>query len=1296
MVGVALLLHTQRGHQYVLGKVEQSVTQSLGSSVQARDFHLTFSGISPAVDLYDVVIAGAAPYPTPPLLTVDHMNASVQITSLLRQTWYLKDIEVDHPVVRVFVDAHGTDNLPKPKSSGSSSNTNIFDLGVRHAVLNKGEVYYNNRKSVLDADLHDLTFQASFDVVKQSYSGSFGYRNGHLKMETYNPMPHDFQASFVATRQAFTLQHAVLSSGRSHFIVDATMENYSNPSFRGTYDALLDTAEFRVITKNPTLPIGMIRAAGKLDYVPRPNVPMLEGVVLNGDLSSGGLRVDTPSFRGNISNIGARYAVTGGNLDVRDLHANLLGGSLTGTLNIRGVATPSPASRLHAELRSVSLAELKSMMASPNMKQVALTGGVNATADATWGKTFDNLVARADANLNARLGSTSGRAAVPVTGVIHARYAAPAKQITLTQSFVRTPETSLTLEGTVSDRSALQVRLQSQNLHELKTLAAIFQPPTAGQQALGLYGTAAFNGSVRGTTSAPQLTGTLNAQNLKIRNTAWRVLRADINAGPSQASLQNGLLQPADRGRITFSLTAGLHNWSFTEASPVQLVLNASNINAANLSQAAGSTTPVSGTLAANVALHGSEANPVGNGNVTLSNAKISGENIQSLNLKFNGTGETVRTNLDLRMPAGTVAGAATIFPKTKQFQANLQSHGIRVEQLQAVKTRSVQIAGVLNIDASGQGSIDNPSLSANISAPQLKVADQTINQLALQASIANHVGSFSLDSQAINTALKARGTVRLTGDYLADASIDTQPIPLGPIVSLYMPTQAGSLTGQTELHATLKGPLKNKALIDAHAVIPSLQVNYKNIVQVGAAQPIHLDYTNGVLNLQRTSIRGTDTNLEIQGSVPVADASKPMSLLLLGNVNLQIAQLFSPDIASSGQLQFNINSFGQRTNPNVQGNVRIVNASFATGSAPLGIQNGNGVLTLTKDRLDITEFQATVGGGTVTASGGVVYRPAMRFDVALNGRNVRMLYPDGVREAFDLDLNLTGTPQNSALNGQVRLTDLSFTPDFDLMGMIGTFGGSTTPPPTQSFADNLKLNVNVQSTSGVNLVSRQLSLQAAANLRLQGTADQPVVLGRINLNGGDLIFSGNRYVLQGGFIDFINPYQTQPVLNVRVDTTIQQYNIHMMFRGPVDHLQTSYTSDPSLPPPDIINLIAFGKTTEASAANPSPPGALGAESLIASQVSGQITSRISKIAGISQLSIDPVLQSSNQQNPGARITVQQRVTGSIFVTFSTDVTSTQNQVIQLQYKVSPRVSVSGTRDQNGGFGFDTRIKKTW
>jgi translocation and assembly module TamB len=64
------------------------------------------------------------------------------------------------------------------------------------------------------------------------------------------------------------------------------------------------------------------------------------------------------------------------------------------------------------------------------------------------------------------------------------------------------------------------------------------------------------------------------------------------------------------------------------------------------------------------------------------------------------------------------------------------------------------------------------------------------------------------------------------------------------------------------------------------------------------------------------------------------------------------------------------------------------------------------------------------------------------------------------------------------------------------------------------------------------------------------------------------------------------------------------------------------------------------------------------------------------------------------QQNPGAIITVQQRVTSDLFVPFASDVTSTQNQIIQVEYHFSPRWSFSAVRDQNGGFGFDFRLHK--
>jgi translocation and assembly module TamB len=200
------------------------------------------------------------------------------------------------------------------------------------------------------------------------------------------------------------------------------------------------------------------------------------------------------------------------------------------------------------------------------------------------------------------------------------------------------------------------------------------------------------------------------------------------------------------------------------------------------------------------------------------------------------------------------------------------------------------------------------------------------------------------------------------------------------------------------------------------------------------------------------------------------------------------------------------------------------------------------------------------------------------------------------------------------------------------------------------------------------------------------------VILGRTNITGGDLIFNGNRYVLEGGSIEFVNPVETEPVVNLAASTTINAYNINLRMHGPVSQLQTTYNSDPSLPPVDIINLIAFGKTTEASAQN-TQSASMSAQSTIASGLTNQVASRVSKIAGISQLSIDPGLGGGGQ-NTGPKIAIQQRVTGNLFVTFASDLTGTQREQIQVEYHLSPKWSVSGIRDQNGGFGFDAKARK--
>ena len=1291
-IAVTVVLHSARFHNYVLATVQKKASDSIGTQVQLQNFALHLSNLS--LDLYGLSVHGAAPYANPPLLQVAHAEVGVRIVSVLQRKWYLDSFVVDRPVVKVFTDAHGVTNIPVIKSSGSSSNnTSLFDLGIRHAVLDQGAVYYNDRQSVLSADLHNVDFRASFDSLLQKYSGKLSYTDGHLQSGSFKPIPHYLDAEFEATPTTFHLTQARLTSDTSQLVLTAALQDYSHPRVQAHYDAMLDASQFRRILGDPSLPVGFIRASGTVDYQEIANRSLLDTVVVKGDLNSKQLDVQTPAVRSQIRDIAAHYTLENGDATLADFRASLLGGVLTSTGKMSNIGG-SPHSKFNASLRGIRLGDLNlAMKSSAVPKNIALGGVLNAEANAAWGKTFDDVVAHADAAMQASV-SRSGNASqvIPVESAIHGTYTGGNQELALKQSYLRTPQSTLTMNGVVSQRSSLDVRFQSNNLSELETVADLFRTST---QPLGLAGTALFQGTVRGSTSAPHLTGQLTASQFRVNGTEWRVLRTNVDVSPSLASLQHADLEPASHGKISFNASAGLRRFAFTETSPLQVDLNAAQLDVQDLVKLSGQQVPVTGTMSANMQVHGTEISPIGQGNLSLTHMTAYEQPITSATLTFAGTGDEVHGDLGVQLPAGNVQSKVSVRPRQKSYNAQLTASGIRLDQLQALQAQKIDAKGVVSIQAKGAGTFDNPQLDAMLQIPQIEIQNQKIADVNLQMNVANHLATANLSSSAVGTAIRANAKVNLTGDYAADATLDTQAIPLQPIFAIYAPDQAVDLTGQTEVHATLHGPLKNKKLLEAHITIPTLKLAYSNTIQLAETAPIKVDYKDTVVTLQRSGLKGTDTDLQFSGSMSTAK-NAPVSLLLLGTVNLHMAQVFAPDIRSSGELKFNINTNGATTSPDFGGEVDIVDANFASGDLPVGLQHGNGVLSLTKDRLNITKFQGTVGGGTVTAQGGIAYRPAIQFDLGLAANGVRVLYPEGVRESVNANLRLAGSTDNAVLGGQVNLADLSFTPAFDLNSFINQFSGGVSPPPTPGISQNIQLNLGVSSENNINLVSRTLSINGSANLRVRGTAAQPVILGRVNLSGGDIILNGDRFVLNGGTIEFVNPSETQPVVNLALNTTIQQYNISMRFNGPIDQLRTNYSSDPSLPAADIINLLAFGTTTEADAAT-STPANQAAESLVASQVSSQVTSRVSKVAGISQLSINPVLAGGTSQGPpGANITIQQRVTGNLFVTFSSNVASTQNQTIQGQYQLSPRVAISTTRDQNGGVAVDTLIKKTW
>jgi translocation and assembly module TamB len=1305
-----LLLNSSRGHAYLLGQIQTRATKALNTGVHLQSFNLHLSTLS--VDLYGLKVDGASPRTNPPLLQVQHAQAGVRVVSVFGGKWYFDSIRIDNPVVQVYVDKNGVSNLPTLKKSNSKSNTSIFDLGIRHAVLTNGTVLYNSQPSAIAVDLNDLELNATFDPGPKRYSGKLRYSNGQLNYAGSQAPPNSLNVAFDADPNTLHLSSAKISMGDSNVSLVATVSNYSNPLVQAHYNATVDGQAFAGFLHNPSIPTGLVAVSGTAQYQSSPNRPLMQSLVVDGDLHSRQLVAKTPSLRAEVSNIAAHYSLANGDANLRDFRASLLGGEITAQGTMRSIGTNAAHNNLSAAIRNISLAEAKRTAGNTaSTGPVNIAGSLNGTATASWGKTINDLVAKAEATINANVSNpqqphtvnasatpptTPAPNAVPINGALHATYDGANQQLAVQRSYFRTPQTNIDLNGTISKNSILTIQLKANDLRELETIADLFRTPAPGQpapQPLGLAGTATFNGVVRGSTSAPHLTGQLAANNLQVRGSTWKLIRTNLDASPSRLALQNAELDPAAQGRIALNASAQLHKWSVEKTSPIQVQLNASQLDISDLAKLAGQQAPVTGTLAANVSMHGSLQNPIGNGNVTLTKAAAYGEPLNTAKITFDGSGDEAHAILAIAAAAGSIDGKVTVSPNRKTYTAELTSSGIHLDKIKQLQSTSAKPTGIVAINAKGQGTFDNPGLDATIQIPTLAVQKQTITDIRLHANVANHLATAQLTSSAVNTAIKANAKIALTGDYPADATFDTQGIPLAPILAVYAPDQAGNISGQTELHATLHGPLKNKKLLEAHATIPVLKLTYGTNVQLAATAPIKIDYKDGIVDVQRSAIKGTDTDIEFQGHVPTT-GDAPMSVLLLGSLDLHIAQLFDPDLRTGGQIKFNVNSYGATHAPGVEGTIDIVNASFASRDLPVGLQNANGTLALTKDRLNITSFKGQVGGGTLTAQGGVALRPSIQFDMGLSARGIRMLYPQGMRESIGANLRLTGTTDAALLGGTVNLADVSFTPGFDLSNFIGQFSSGVEAPPTQGFAQNLGLNLSVHSSNAVNLVSRTLSVGGTANLQVRGTAAEPVILGRVNLSGGDIILNGNRYVLTGGTIQFVNPTMTQPVVNLTVTTTIQQYDISLRFEGPVDQLRTQYTANPALPQADIIHLLAFGQTSEASAMN-STPANQAAETLVANQVSSQVTSRISKVAGISQLSVNPVLGNSGGQNAGANITIQQRVTGNLFITFSSNVTTTQGQTIQGQYQVSPRLALSATRDPNGGFAVDALIKKS-
>jgi translocation and assembly module TamB len=1278
VVGGLFYLKTDAFRHFAMREIIEQADEATGGHTQIQAFDFELSSLT--AHLYGIVVRGKEPASSPPLLEVNSLTVRLKIQSVLHHKINLRELLIDHPVAYVQVNREGETNLPQAPPSKTSSHTNVFDLAVGHVALTNGEVNYKDKKMQVDADLHNFTTDITFDSPAARYVGSISYDNGRLRYGEYAPIPHSLDVKFNATPSAFALESAVLKLASSTARLHADVSNYGDPTVSGRYDVRLHTQDFAAMSPSAR-PAGDVLLTGELHYKNDKNQPALRNATINGQIAADALSAISSGRRIELRKLHGNYQLAKGSFHANGIVADLLGGQISTDAEMRNLDA-TPTSRVRATLRNISLRAAQRLAQQPELNRVTVIGNLDGNVNASWSGSVSNLRAHSDVFIraanNANAASTHD---IPINGALHADYDGPKSTLVLHQTTLRIPSASLTADGEVSRRSRLQIQATASDLHQLAELASSFSSKPTVPPAVS--GSATLNATVQGSLQAPQLSGSLNAQNLTVEGSEWKTAGLSLQANPSRVAISNGMLVAARQGRASFGAVVQLRHWSYVSSDPIQANLSVTQMPLTDLQRLANAHYPISGDLSGNISVSGSQLDPRGSGSLNIAGARAYDEPIQKLALNFRAENGSIVSTLNVAANAGSATTNLTFTPKTKAYRLNLDAPAIVLQKLHAVQAKNLAMNGSLSISATGEGTLDNPQLTTSLQLPRLAIKDKAITGIKADLRVANKQADLSLDSQVVGASVRARGHVNLTGDYDTDASFDTSAVPLDALMAAYTTVPQG-FKGQTEVHATVKGPLKDKTRLEAHLTIPTLSANDQSL-QIGAVRPIRADYAHSVITLQPAEIRGTGTSLRIQGSVPLAGNTAP-TLTAQGSIDAQILRIANPDLQSSGTVALDVRASGSSSAPQVHGQVRLQNISVSTVGAPVGVQNLNGALDIGNDRVQISNVSAQVGGGQLSAGGSISYRPSVQFNIALQGKSVRLRYPDGLRTVLDSNFAWTGNMQASNLNGRVLIGALSFTPDFDLASFGDQFSKNTATPSEPGFADTINLQIAVQSKGTLSANTSQLSLEGDADLHVGGTAANPVITGRTDLNAGELFYRNVRYQLQRGIITFDNPNQTRPVLNVSVSTVVEQYNLTINMRGPFETLTVSYSSDPPLATADVINLIARGKTTSESAAS-----SQSTDSMVASQAVGQVSGGLQKLAGISSLQIDPLI-GGNNQNPSARIALQQRVTKNFLFTFSTDVSEPGSEMVQGEYQINKRWSVSVARDELGGVSVDGRF----
>jgi translocation and assembly module TamB len=200
---------------------------------------------------------------------------------------------------------------------------------------------------------------------------------------------------------------------------------------------------------------------------------------------------------------------------------------------------------------------------------------------------------------------------------------------------------------------------------------------------------------------------------------------------------------------------------------------------------------------------------------------------------------------------------------------------------------------------------------------------------------------------------------------------------------------------------------------------------------------------------------------------------------------------------------------------------------------------------------------------------------------------------------------------------------------------------------------------------------------------------------------GGTIDFGGNQYTLERGSLTFSNPFRNEPSVDLVAATTVREFDVRLNVYGPVDELETSFSSTPPLPSLDVVSLLTTRSTDTLSAIGgrttfeDSGSGGSSAETFLASQAASLAGQRVGNLFGLDQVQITPLTGASSELST-ARLTVGKRLSRDLYLTYSYDPSESGEEIVEVAWQMYPTIVVLLRATDQGSYTADVRWTKSF